>query len=97
VTTRPEARAPRPLLPRALRAAGPGARQASSDLAQTARRIDDLEADLSELVVVARGEGLSWDVIGWSVGTSGNAARKRWGDFVDLVDERVDDALSGAE
>jgi hypothetical protein len=93
--TRQEARSPRPLLPRALRSAAPSAKQAAADLTHIARRIDDLEGDLAELVVVARGEGLSWDVIGYSVGTSGSAARKRWGDLVDMVDDAVDQALGG--
>jgi len=34
---------------------------------------------LEELVNEARECGASWDAIGWSVGTTGQAARQRWG------------------
>lgn len=36
--------------------------------------------DSRELVVsAARSAGVSWGAIGWSVGTTGDAARRRWG------------------
>lgn len=36
---------------------------------------------IEEVIVVARNQGLSWNVIGWSIGMSGQAARKRWLDL----------------
>jgi hypothetical protein len=39
----------------------------------------DAERDLAEAVAVARGEGHSWAAIGAMVGTSGEAARQRYG------------------
>lgn len=35
--------------------------------------------DIDDMVEVLRGLGVSWNLIGWSVGTSGEAARQRWG------------------
>lgn len=40
-----------------------------------------LTQQLDYLVDQARDEGVSWAAIGWSVGTTGEAARQRWGDF----------------
>lgn len=40
-----------------------------------------LTNQLDYLVDQARDEGASWAAIGWSVGTTGEAARQRWGDF----------------
>jgi hypothetical protein len=39
----------------------------------------DAERNLAEAVAVARAEGHSWAVIGAMVGTSGEAARQRYG------------------
>jgi hypothetical protein len=33
---------------------------------------------IAETVQEARSAGASWDAIGWSVGTTGEAARQRW-------------------
>ena len=41
--------------------------------------IDIPGEETDELVAEARSAGLSWAVIGWSVGTTGEAARQRWG------------------
>lgn len=46
-----------------------------------------LTQQLDYLVDQARDEGISWAAIGWSVGTTGEAARQRWGDF-DAAQER---------
>jgi hypothetical protein len=35
--------------------------------------------DLDQHVALAREMGVSWHLIGWSVGTTGEAARQRWG------------------
>ncbi len=42
----------------------------------------DAEKQLAEAVAVARGEGHSWASIGAMVGTSGEAARQRYGQRV---------------
>lgn len=76
-----------PLLPRSIRQATPHAQGVAADLMGLARRIDELEADLSELVWAGRDAGLSWEAIGYSIGTSGSAARKRWGVVVDQADD----------
>jgi len=37
-----------------------------------------LEDAIAEAVLEGRELGVSWNAIGWSVGTTGDAARKRW-------------------
>lgn len=44
-----------------------------------AAEINEMHAQLSELVAEARERGVSWAGIGWAVGTTGEAARQRWG------------------
>lgn len=41
-----------------------------------------LARELESLVQHMRDHGVSWQVIGWCVGTSGEAARQRWGSDV---------------
>ncbi len=45
------------------------------DAALARREINDR---VEQLVCAARDLGASWDAIGWSVGTTGQAARQRW-------------------
>jgi hypothetical protein len=49
-------------------------------LQHTASEIGRLQNALADGVAYSRERGLSWAVIGFSVGTSGEAARQRWGD-----------------
>lgn len=49
------------------------------DVQEAAAAISEWQQALEESVAAAREEGVSWDLIGWSVGTTGNAARQRWG------------------
>ena len=61
---------------------GPGdGRDASAlrDIAAAFARIADGERDLASAVSVARAEGHSWAAIGAMLGTSGEAARQRYG------------------
>jgi hypothetical protein len=62
---------------------GPGdGRDASAlrDIAAAFARVADGERDLASAVSVARAEGHSWAAIGAMLGTSGEAARQRYGD-----------------
>ena len=51
-----------------------------SDLQKKALELQELKEQIEGLVIEARNVGASWEVIGWSVGTTGSAALKRWGD-----------------
>jgi len=51
----------------------------TAQLQSLVSEIGRLQEFLAEGVEVCRESGLSWGVIGWSVGTTGDAARKRWG------------------
>jgi len=55
------------------------ARDAVQGVQEAATAIRAWQAQLEERVLAARDEGVSWDLLGWSVGTTGSAARKRWG------------------
>ena len=50
-----------------------------SDLQHLAADIADRQMQLGRLVDEARDLGVSWVAIGWSVGTTGEAARQRFG------------------
>jgi len=52
---------------------------AESALRAAALRRSLAESDLGQAVVTARAEGVSWDRIGDAVGTSGEAARQKYG------------------
>jgi hypothetical protein len=54
--------------------------QAVADLQSKAVAVRRAQTQLRELVLENRDLGVSWAAIGWSVGTSGEAARQRWGD-----------------
>jgi hypothetical protein len=49
------------------------------DIRHAFLRPEQAERDISEAVAVARAEGHSWAAIGAMLGTSGEAARKRYG------------------
>jgi hypothetical protein len=67
------------VLPRSLRGLKGQAAEVVSELQRTAVAIGQAQDDLGHLVAEARAHGVSWAGIGWSVGTSGEAARQRWG------------------
>ena len=50
-----------------------------ADLQRSALELRALRDRVEALVIEARDAGASWAVIGWSVGTTGDAANKRWG------------------
>lgn len=50
-----------------------------ADLQRETLLLQETRDRIEALVVEARTVGASWDVIGWSVGTSGQASRQRWG------------------
>ena len=47
--------------------------------AHAARIDDELPENLAQRVSDARRSGLSWELIGWSLGMDGETARNRWG------------------
>lgn len=68
------------LVPLALRRLKGEQYEVVSDIQHAAVAVHEAQASLSDLVGEARDLGVSWNAIGWSVGTSAQAARKRWGD-----------------
>jgi hypothetical protein len=48
-------------------------------LQEISAQIHQMQGHLDEHVLEAREAGASWDLIGWSVGTTGEGARQRWG------------------
>jgi hypothetical protein len=48
-------------------------------LQEAATHRAQIDEDIEQLVSEARELGVSWAAIGWSVGTTGEAARQRWG------------------
>lgn len=67
------------MAPVSYRRLDPAGRDAVAAVQQAASQIAQWQALLAESVSLARDEGVSWDLLGWSVGTTGSAARKRWG------------------
>jgi hypothetical protein len=55
---------------------------AVADLRAAVLERSDAERHVIEAVQVARNSGMSWDAIGTFLGTSGEAARQRYGDKV---------------
>lgn len=70
------------LVPRAVDRLGSEQRGSVFEAARLSREIADRQAQLTVHVLDARARGVSWAVIGWAVGTSGEAARQRWGSAV---------------
>lgn len=58
---------------------GVAAQVAVAGLKVHAARIDKLPDELAQRVSDARRCGLSWELIGWSLGMAGETARHRWG------------------
>lgn len=52
------------------------------DLRAAAQSRSSAESDIRDAVVAARKGGYSWTLIGSELGTSGEAARQRYGSFV---------------
>jgi hypothetical protein len=67
------------LVPRSLQGLDADARAVVSDVMRTAAAVHQEQANLALLVADARERGVSWSGIGWAVGTTGEAARQRWG------------------
>lgn len=67
-----------PVEPGAVRRLTSGQRMVLADVQHHALEIEQLERHLDELVLEARSEGVSWAVIGWSVGLTSEGARQRW-------------------
>lgn len=67
------------LVPRAYRRLSAEGKSVVSEMQEQVAHISQIQAALAESIAYARECGISWDLIGWSVGTTGNAARQRWG------------------
>lgn len=50
-----------------------------ADLQEHALMLEGMQRHLDELVAAARDSGVSWSLIGWSLGLTPEGARKRWG------------------
>jgi len=66
------------IVPRAFARLSGEAAEVVSELQRKALGMREIRDQVEALVMEAREVGASWDVIGWSVGTTGDAARKRW-------------------
>jgi hypothetical protein len=67
------------LVPLAIRRLEPSSMRHMAKLQNVVRRRQALGELVDELVADARSQGVSWSSVGWCVGTTGDAARKRWG------------------
>jgi hypothetical protein len=65
-------------LPRSISRLTPDGKQAIADLQSVVAQLQKLQLLLDAAVAEAREAGASWEAIGWSVGTTGNAAMRRW-------------------
>lgn len=68
-----------PWRPRGYDALGEKGWAAGARLQEATAALRGLEQQRAEEVARLRALGASWAVVGWLVGTSGEAARKRWG------------------
>ena len=66
------------IVPRAFARLSQEGMEVVADLQREALALRDIRDRVEALVIESREAGASWDVIGWSVGTTGDAARKRW-------------------
>jgi len=67
------------LVPRSLSRLSAEARSQTREIREVAEQIHGLQAKLDALILEGRDEfGLSWNAIGWSIGTSGQNAHRRW-------------------
>jgi len=69
------------IVPRAFARLSEEGMEVVSDLQRKALALHDLRDEVEALVIEAREAGASWGVIGWSVGTSDQAARQRWSEL----------------
>jgi hypothetical protein len=67
------------ILPRSVSRLSGDAFDAVAELQRLGRMLQDVAAHIDQAVDEARECGASWNAIGWSLGTSGEAARQRWG------------------
>ncbi len=67
------------LVPRSIGRLSGQALEAAAELQDLANLRARVASQVDEAVQAAREEGLSWGAIGWSLGTSAQAAQKRWG------------------
>lgn len=67
------------LLPSAYGRLSEGQREWVAELQDIAACMARLSDQLEEVVAGAREEGISWDLIGWSIGRTGRAASMRFG------------------
>lgn len=70
-------------LPIAVKRLTPDKLEVLADLQHIVLERQKLLGDMEEVVLAARSMGLSWNVIGWSTGMTGQAARKRWMELED--------------
>lgn len=70
---------PFPALPRSVARLGPASREQVRELVLISSELEERRRRQSWLVALLRAAGVAWSAIGWSVGTSGEAARQRWG------------------
>lgn len=68
------------IVPRSARKLSPEAKADLADLQRCVGALNTLIDTLPGLVEDLRDQGVSWGVIGWAVGTTGEAARQRWRD-----------------
>lgn len=68
-----------PVTPAAVARLGGLGRQTLADLQTHALALETMQRHLDELVGDARYVGVSWALIGWSLGLTAEGARKRWG------------------
>ena len=68
------------LAPRSIRSASPRQQAVVARMQRSVRDIEAARVQLQMAVVDARAEGLSWSAIGWCVGLTSDAARKRFGE-----------------
>ncbi len=67
------------LLPRSVAKLGPVLGGEVRGLLESAAELQERQAAIADRVGDLRDRGVSWGVIGWAVGTTSEAARKRWG------------------
>jgi len=67
------------IVPRSIGRLGDEAAEAVAAAQHAVATIQRAQRDLDRAVADARAAGASWAAVGWSVGTTGEAARQRWG------------------
>ncbi len=67
------------MVPTAMRSLSGPALEVVQDLQGTVRRIAEDQDRLAALVTAGRSVGLSWDSLGWCIGTTGQACHQRFG------------------